>query len=101
MYETAGEGSYHDIKYIRLNNTPNHEALRRKLAVLEGAEDALVTASGMAAISTTLLTDLGEYGISYDFIDAVDGQESWKSKLKPNTKSYLCRNDDKPAHPGR
>ena len=42
---------YHDAKYIRLNNTPNHEVLHRKLAALENAEAALVTASGMAAIS--------------------------------------------------
>src|SRR5215831_18971987 len=49
---------YHDPKYIRLNNTPNHEVLHRKLAALENAEAALVTASGMAAISTALLTVL-------------------------------------------
>ncbi|MCL5067442.1 MAG: PLP-dependent transferase, partial [Thaumarchaeota archaeon] len=44
MFETSEEGSYHDIRYIRLNNTPNHRALHEKLADLEGAEDALVTA---------------------------------------------------------
>jgi hypothetical protein len=27
MFEYAGETSYHDLKYIRLNNTPNHTAL--------------------------------------------------------------------------
>src|ERR1043165_2709524 len=59
MFEYAGETSYHDIKYIRLNNTPNHDVLHRKLAALENAEAALVTASGMAAISTALLTVLG------------------------------------------
>src|SRR3954470_14873044 len=59
MFEYAGETSYHDIKYIRLNNTPNHQVLHEKLAALENPEAALVTASGMAAISTTLLTVLG------------------------------------------
>src|ERR1044071_915513 len=58
MFEYAGEESYHDIKYIRLNNTPNHQALHKKLAALENAEAALVAASGMAAITTTLLTVL-------------------------------------------
>ena len=58
MFEYAGETSYHDLGYIRLNNTPNHKALHEKLAVLEGAEAALVTSSGMAAISTTLFTVL-------------------------------------------
>ena len=27
MFEYAGETDYHDLKYIRLNNTPNHVAL--------------------------------------------------------------------------
>jgi cystathionine beta-lyase/cystathionine gamma-synthase len=55
-FEHGGEGGYHDVRYIRLNNTPNHTAVQAKLAALEGAEAALVTGSGMAAISTTLLT---------------------------------------------
>jgi cystathionine beta-lyase/cystathionine gamma-synthase len=110
MFETSGEGSYHDIRYIRLNNTPNHFVLHEKLAALEGAEDALVAASGMAAITTTLLTvlskgdhllaqdclyggthdfvtkDLDQFGISYDFINAND-LRSWERKLRPNTKA--------------
>src|SRR5579863_6495335 len=56
MFEYAGEASYHDLKYIRLNNTPNHLVLHQKLAALENAEAALVTSSGMAAISAALLT---------------------------------------------
>ncbi len=47
-FEYAGQKSYHDLKYIRLNNTPNHVALHQKLAALENAEAAIVTASGMA-----------------------------------------------------
>ena len=31
MFEYAGEESYHDIRYIRLNNSPNHVALHQKL----------------------------------------------------------------------
>src|SRR5687768_9164185 len=92
-YEYTGETSYHDVKYIRLNNTPNHIALNEKLAALENAEAAMVTASGMAAISTALLTvlsagdhvlmqdcvyggthnlatnDFPDFGLSYTFID--------------------------------
>jgi cystathionine beta-lyase/cystathionine gamma-synthase len=109
MYETAG-GDYHDLQYIRLNNTPNSMVLHAKLAALEGAETALVTASGMAAISTTLLTflsagdhllaqdtlyggthdfltrDFASFGISFDFVDPND-PESWESKLRPETKA--------------
>ncbi len=108
-FESFGEGSYHDIRYIRLSNTPNHYTLHRKLAALEAAEDALVAASGMAAISTTLLSvlskgdhmlaqdclyggthdfvtkDLPKYGISCDFIDAND-PSTWEEKLTPQTK---------------
>src|SRR2546421_10088285 len=58
MFETRSEPGYHDIEYIRLNNTPNAKVLHEKLAAVEGAEDALVAASGMAAISTALLTFL-------------------------------------------
>lgn len=78
-FVTAGEGEdYHDIRYMRLNNTPNHEVLHRKLAMLEGTEAALVAASGMAAISTTLLALLSHgdhllaqdclYGGTHDFL---------------------------------
>jgi cystathionine beta-lyase/cystathionine gamma-synthase len=110
MFEYAGETSYHDLKYIRLNNTPNHIALHQKLAVLENAEAALVTASGMAAISTALLTvlssgdhllaqdclyggthdfitkDFNGFGMSFDFING-DDPNSWKKRLKPHTKA--------------
>jgi cystathionine beta-lyase/cystathionine gamma-synthase len=77
-FEYAGQGRYDDLRYIRLNNTPNHIALGRKLAALEGAEAALVTGSGMAAISAVLLTLLspgdhliaqsGLYGGTHAFI---------------------------------
>jgi len=46
-FEYSGETSYHDVKYIRLNNTPNHIVLHQKLAALENAEAAVVTASGI------------------------------------------------------
>src|SRR5689334_16115169 len=62
MFEYANEQDYHSLKYIRLNNTPNHVALHEKLAALENAQGALVTASGMAAISTTLLAVLAPGG---------------------------------------
>ncbi|HZY46665.1 MAG TPA: PLP-dependent aspartate aminotransferase family protein [Candidatus Bathyarchaeia archaeon] len=110
MFETRSEPGYHDIQYIRLNNTPNAQALHGKLAAIEGAESALVASSGMAAISTTLLTflhngdhllvqnclyggthdfvtkDLATFGISFDFIDGND-PGSWEKKRRPNTKA--------------
>src|SRR5215831_17714298 len=109
-FEYGGEEDYHDLKYIRLNNTPNHVALHQKLAALENAEAALVTGSGMAAISTALLSvlstgdhllvqdclyggthdfitkDFGAFGISYTFIDGND-PDSWKRSLRANTRA--------------
>src|SRR6185436_15609798 len=77
-FEYAGETSYHDLKYIRLNNTPTQTALHAKLAAMESGEAALAAASGMAAISTTLLTVLAPgdhllaqdclYGGTHDFL---------------------------------
>jgi cystathionine beta-lyase/cystathionine gamma-synthase len=119
MYVTAGEKSYDDTTYIRLNNTPNAKALAEKLAALENAEAALVTASGMAAISTSLLTvlsagdhvlaqdclyggthdfvtrDLEKFGISYTFIDGNDS-DSWAKKVRPNTKAVFVETISNP-----
>ena len=45
-----------DVKrYPRYFNTPNQEALCKKIAALEHAEAGLIFGSGMAAVSTTLL----------------------------------------------
>ena len=108
-FEYGGQTDYHELKYIRLNNTPNHIVLHEKLAALEGSEAALVTASGMAAISTSLLTflksgdhflaheslyggthdlinkDFPDLGIECDFIDGCD-PNGWEEKLRPETK---------------
>ncbi len=46
------------IVYPRYFNLPNQLAVAEKIKELEGAEDAMVFASGMAAISTTLLSQL-------------------------------------------
>jgi cystathionine beta-lyase/cystathionine gamma-synthase len=110
VFEYDGGTSYADIPYPRLNNLPNHRVLGAKLASLEGAEAGLVTASGMAAITTTLLSVLGggghllaqdtlyggthgfavrmlgELGIEHDFFDPQD-PKSWQAKLRPNTRA--------------
>ncbi len=108
-FEYAGQDSYHDLRYIRLNNTPNHTAVHRKLAALEHGEAALVTASGMAAISAVLLTFLSSgdhmlaqdclYGGTHDLLEGdlprlgitsstVDGRapDAWQSALRPETR---------------
>jgi len=48
-----------DIKqYPRYFNTPNQRGLIKKISALEGAETGLIFSSGMAAISTALLSNL-------------------------------------------
>ena len=95
-------------RYVRYNNSPNHEALHEKLAALAQTESALVTASGMAAISSALLSLLGAgdhlvaprglYGGTLDLFDdllpqfdightlvAEDTLEAWAAAVQPNT----------------
>lgn len=85
------------------------QALADKLAALENTKAAMVTSSGMSAISTTLLTllksgdhllvqqslyggtemflahDLVDWGITCTRVDA-DKPESWSAAVQPNTK---------------
>lgn len=96
-------------RYPRYHNTPNQEALHRKIAALEKTENALVFGSGIAAISTTLLAFLSKgdhiilqqiiyggaynfavkefdkYGIEYSFTDG-NNPTDYVSLIKDNTK---------------
>lgn len=102
--------SYHDIKYHRLNSTPSQTYLHGKLAALEGAEAAVATSSGMAAVTTILHTLLSAgdhllvsdvlYGGTFDFITehaarlgweytSIDPQSPDTWEVRPNTKAIL------------
>lgn len=105
-YLQADPERYTDVRYLRLSNSPRHLALCSKLASIEVADDALVTASGMAAISTTLLALLGAgdhvlvqqniYGGTATFLDdlrrwgiessAFDPTTDPTPHLRPNTR---------------
>lgn len=118
-FHVDGDVGYHDQRYIRLNNTPNHEVLGRKLAAVAGAEAALVTNCGMSAISTSLITVLSPgdhllaqnclYGGTHDFVtedfpdfgievDFIDGEqpETWEAKKRPNTKAIYVESITNP-----
>lgn len=112
-FEPSHAAGEDDIRYLRLSNTPNHEVLHAKLAALEGGEAALVTSSGMAAISATLLTvarpgdhllmdgrvyggtrlfaetELRALGIAVTFV-AVDHPDGLATALRPNTVAIYC-----------
>ena len=118
LFQQEWGADYGDIKYPRLTTLVNQTELCKKVASLEGGQDALVTASGMAAIATTILTvlangghmlaqkclyggthsffthDLNNYGMSLDFMDT--DPKSWKAQLKPNTKAIYVESITNP-----
>ena len=53
------EGVAHRMEYGRYGN-PTQIAAERKIAALDGAEDALLFSSGMAAVTTTLIAMLSQ-----------------------------------------
>ena len=103
--------------YGRLGN-PTQTSLDRCIAELEGGEDALSFASGMAAISAAVLTfagqgdnivapesmystatnlfhDLERFGISTTFVDATDAL-NYRSAAQPNTKLFWIETPSNP-----
>jgi cystathionine beta-lyase/cystathionine gamma-synthase len=104
LYEGGAEGYI----YSRDAN-PNHRELERVLAALEGGDDALVCATGMAAIATALVAELkagdhvlassslygvtlrllreelGRLGVRADFVDATD-IEAVARAIRPETR---------------
>ena len=112
-FEYLGTTSYDDLRYARLSNTPSHDILHAKLAALENAEAALATSSGMAAITTALLSvlrqgdhllvqdclyggthsfvsdDLPGWGITVDKFNGAD-PDSWGNLVRPETKAIYA-----------
>jgi cystathionine gamma-synthase/cystathionine gamma-lyase/cystathionine beta-lyase len=112
VYEVEPGTSYHDLKYIRLNSTPSQHYLHDKLAAVEGAEAAVATSSGMAAVTTILLSLMragdhllasdclyggthdfltghaADLGWSYSFVDA-GRPETWEAARTERTKVFL------------
>ena len=103
---------YHEIPYIRLSSTPSQRYLHDKLAALEGAQAAVATASGMAAVTAALLSCMragdhllasdclyggthdfvtnhaGDLGWTYTFVD-VHKPETWAAARTPRTRVFL------------
>ncbi|MBW3564611.1 MAG: aminotransferase class I/II-fold pyridoxal phosphate-dependent enzyme [Acidobacteria bacterium] len=77
-FELSGDKAYEEIRYGRMSNSPTHDLLHDVLAAAESGETALVTSSGMAAITSTILGLLkpGDhaifqntlYGGTWDFV---------------------------------
>ncbi|RJQ23107.1 MAG: PLP-dependent transferase [Nitrospiraceae bacterium] len=104
--------------YQRYFNTPNQEAVAKKLCELEGTEDGVVFSSGMAAISTVLLALLNSgdhavvqdeiYGGSHAFVEehlsrlgisfTLTGKEAQtiEEAIKPNTRIIYIESPTNP-----
>ena len=106
-------------RYPRYFNTPNQEALCKKISALECSESAMIFGSGMAAISTTLLAFLSSgdhillqkdiyggtrnlveaqfnrYNIDYTFTDDINLKD-FKSAIKKNTKVIYIETPSNP-----
>jgi O-succinylhomoserine sulfhydrylase len=105
--------------YSRYSN-PNTNEFIQKLCVLEGTEDGIATASGMAAMFSSMAallksgdhvlacrsvfgsthqilnTIFPKYGISYSYAD-VNEPETWEEKILPNTRMIFV---ETPSNPG-
>ena len=111
-------GDQQGMTYSRLQN-PSVEMLEQRLALMEGAEAARCTASGMAAMTAALLcqlksgdhivaaramfgscrwltdTLLPRFGIETTIVDGTDN-DAWKAAIRPDTKLFFF---ETPANP--
>ena len=106
-------------RYPRYFNTPNQEALCKKISALECSESAMIFGSGMAAISTTILAFLSSgdhillqkdiyggtrnlveaqfkrFNIDYTFTHDID-LKFFESAIKKNTKVIYIETPSNP-----
>ncbi|EDP96482.1 PLP-dependent aspartate aminotransferase family protein [Kordia algicida OT-1] len=106
-------------RYPRYFNTPNQQALSKKVAALEHTEAAMIFGSGMAAISTSLLAflhkgdhivlqnalyggtmnlvleEFDKYGIEYTFTKSLDIKD-FKKAIQKNTKVIYIETPSNP-----
>ncbi|QAA80629.1 PLP-dependent transferase [Aequorivita sp. H23M31] len=114
--------AYEDVeikRYPRYFNTPNQEALCKKIAKLEKCENALIFGSGMAAISTTLLAflhtgdhvvlpqtlyggtfnlvveEFHKFGIEYSFAKGFS-EDDFSELIQENTKMLFVESPSNP-----
>jgi len=105
--------------YSRYSN-PNTDEFIEKLCLMEGTEDGIATASGMAAMFSSMAallksgdhvlacrsvfgsthqilnTIFPRFGISYSYADITE-PELWESKIQPNTRMIFVETPSNPA----
>jgi cystathionine beta-lyase/cystathionine gamma-synthase len=112
----TGEG----LRYPRYGNTPNAEIVQRRIAMLEGAEAAIVLASGMGATACALLALLrpGDHllasswvyggthrlftkefeamGIDVTLVDPMESR-GWRRRLRKETRAIFVETPVNPT----
>lgn len=113
-------GSEREILYSRYGNNPNQQSLARKYALLEGAEDAVFLASGMAATAMAHLAvlgpgdhllasrwiyggtlklfdeEFGRLGITVTYVDPTTPRV-WRKSMKKNTRAIFVESPVNPT----
>ncbi|MCI5096469.1 MAG: O-succinylhomoserine sulfhydrylase [Rhodobacteraceae bacterium] len=126
VYENAEQAEARFIEtgpdefiYARYGN-PTVAMFEERIAMLEGAEDAFATASGMAAVNGALTSMLKagdhvvsakalfgsclyileniltRYGVEVTFVDGTD-LEAWKAAVRPDTKAVFFESMSNPT----
>lgn len=112
----TGEG----LRYPRYGNNPNAETLHKRLALLEGAEAALVLGSGMGATACAMLAllrpgdhiiasaliyggthrlltrELAALGIDVTLVDPMDPR-AWRRRLRKQTRAIFVETPVNPS----
>jgi len=118
----ASSYAYEDVevkRYPRYFNTPNQEALGKKIAALEHCEAGMIFGSGMAAVSTSLLAflhkgdhvvvqktiyggaynfmveEFPKYGIEFSFTEGFE-RKDFEDKIQSNTKVIYVETPSNP-----
>jgi len=105
--------------YSRYAN-PTVDMFEKRMCLLEGAQDARATASGMAAVTSSLACQvkagdhivaakalfgsnrwvienmLGNFGVEYTLVDGRN-IEAWKNAVQPNTKVFFLETPTNPT----
>src|SRR5271165_709631 len=125
VYDTAAQaearfkGEDPGYQYSRFAN-PTVDMFERRMAAFEGAEAARATATGMAAVTLSLVGQvkagdhvvaskamfgscryvvedyLPRFGVTSTLVDGCD-LESWRSAVRPNTKTFFLESPTNPA----
>jgi cystathionine beta-lyase/cystathionine gamma-synthase len=113
-------GTAEGLRYPRYGNSPNAEVVQRRMAALEGAEAAVVTASGMGATACALLallrpgdhllatngiyggtlklltSEFASLGIEVTLVDSLETR-TWRKRLRKETRAIFLETPVNPT----